>query len=124
MDNKRVIVLVEDEESITSLIKHKLTREGFSIVHFPNGEGVTDYLMRNKISLIITDIMMPVVDGLTLLKEIKSNPGLASIPVIMLSAHTQESSIIESLKAGAVDYITKPFSTSELLLRIQIALSR
>ncbi|MBA4405920.1 response regulator [bacterium] len=118
------IVLVEDEESITSLIKHKLLKEGYDVIHFPNGEGVIDYLLNNKPTLIISDVMMPIIDGMTLLKNIKSDPRLAGIPVILLSSSSQESAILEGLKAGAVDYITKPFSPSELLLRIQITLFR
>lgn len=124
MGNNIQIVLIEDEESVTSLIKHKLLKEGYDVIHFPNGEGVINYLLKNKPSLIISDIMMPVIDGMTLLKEIKSNPRLASIPVILLSSSSHESAILEGLKAGAIDYITKPFSPSELLLRIQIALFR
>lgn len=124
MDHGVKIVLVEDEESVTSLIKHKLLKEGYDVIHFPNGEGVIDYLLNNKPSLIISDIMMPIIDGMTLLKNIKSNPRLANIPVILLSSSSQESAVLEGLKAGAVDYITKPFSPSELLLRIQITLFR
>jgi DNA-binding response OmpR family regulator len=124
MESNKTIVLIEDEEGITSLIKHKLTKAGYQIVHFPNGEGVINYLLNNKVALIISDIMMPVMDGMTVLKEMKSDPRLAAVPVILLSAHSQESSIVDGLKAGAIDYITKPFSSSELLLRIQIALSR
>lgn len=124
MDREIKIVLVEDEESITSLIKHKLLKEGYDVIHFPNGEGVIDYLLNNKPTLIISDVMMPIIDGMTLLKNIKSDPRLAGIPVILLSSSSQESAILEGLKAGAVDYITKPFSPSELLLRIQITLFR
>lgn len=123
MEGKK-IVLIEDDESITSLIKFKLMKEHYLVTHFANGEGVVDFLLKDKPDLIISDIMMPVIDGLTLLKEIKSNPRVAGIPVILLSASSHEGAILEGLKSGAIDYITKPFSTSELLLRIQIALQK
>ncbi len=120
--NKKKIVLIEDDEGVTRLIQFKLVKEGYEIVVFPNGEKVASYLLANKVSLVISDVMMPVVDGLTILKQIKSTPAIANIPVILLSTYSHESVILEGLRAGAADYITKPFSTSELLLRIQKAL--
>ena len=122
MVNKKKIILIEDDEGVTRLIQFKLAKEGYEIVVFPNGEKVADYLLTNKVSLVISDVMMPVVDGLTILKQIKSTPEIADIPVILLSTYSHESIILEGLRAGAADYITKPFSTSELLMRIQKAL--
>lgn len=121
-NNKKKIVLIEDDEGVTRLIQFKLAKEGYEIVVFPNGENVADYLLTNKVSLVISDVMMPIVDGLTILKQIKSIPEIADIPVILLSTYSHESIILEGLRAGAADYITKPFSTSELLMRIQKAL--
>lgn len=121
-NNKKKIVLIEDDEGVTRLIQFKLAKEGYEIVVFPNGENVANYLLTNKVSLVISDVMMPVVDGLTILKQIKSTPEIADIPVILLSTYSHESIILEGLRAGAADYITKPFSTSELLMRIQKAL--
>ena len=122
MVNKKKIVLIEDDEGVTRLIQFKLAKEGYEIVVFPNGENVANYLLTNKVSLVISDVMMPVVDGLTILKQIKSTPEIADIPVILLSTYSHESIILEGLRAGAADYITKPFPTSELLMRIQKAL--
>ena len=113
------IVIIEDDESITRLIKFKLVKEGYDVKSFSNGEKVIEYLIRDTPDLIISDVMMPVIDGLTLLKEIKADSRISDIPVIMLSTYTHESAILECLRAGAADYITKPFSTTELLLRIQ-----
>ena len=117
--NKKNIVLIEDDEGITRLIKFKLEKEGYEVKCFMNGEKVIEYLVRNEPALIISDIMMPVIDGLTLLKEIKSDSRTSDIPVIMLSTHSHESAVLECLRAGAADYVTKPFSTTELLLRIE-----
>ncbi|MCL6098005.1 MAG: response regulator [Bacteroidetes bacterium] len=122
MANKKKIILIEDDEGVTRLIQFKLAKEGYEIVVFPNGENVANYLLTNKVSLVISDVMMPIVDGLTILKQIKSTPEIADIPVILLSTYSHESIILEGLRAGAADYITKPFSTSELLMRIQKAL--
>jgi len=117
--NKKNIVLIEDDEGITRLIKFKLEKEGYEIKSFLNGEKVIEYLVRSKPALIISDVMMPVIDGLTLLKEIKADPRVSNIPVIMLSTHSHESAVLECLRAGAADYVTKPFSTTELVLRIE-----
>ncbi|NJD22137.1 MAG: response regulator [Melioribacter sp.] len=117
--NKKNIVLIEDDEGITRLIKFKLEKEGYEVKSFLNGEKVIEYLVRNKPALIISDVMMPVIDGLTLLKEIKADPRVSDIPVIMLSTHSHESAVLECLRAGAADYVTKPFSTTELILRIE-----
>ncbi|MFA5804307.1 MAG: response regulator [Melioribacteraceae bacterium] len=113
------IVIIEDDEGISRLIKFKLVKEGYDVKSFSNGEKVIEYLIRDTPDLIISDVMMPVIDGLTLLKEIKADSRISDIPVIMLSTHSHESAILECLRAGAADYITKPFSTTELLLRIQ-----
>lgn len=117
--NKKNIVLIEDDEGITRLIKFKLEKEGYGVKSFLNGEKVIEYLVRSKPALIISDVMMPVIDGLTLLKEIKADPRVSDIPVIMLSTHSHESAVLECLRAGAADYVTKPFSTTELILRIE-----
>jgi len=116
---KKNIVLIEDDEGITRLIKFKLEKEGYEVKSFLNGEKVIEYLVRSKPALIISDVMMPVIDGLTLLKEIKADPRVSNIPVIMLSTHSHESAVLECLRAGAADYVTKPFSTTELVLRIE-----
>jgi len=117
--NKKNIVVIEDDEGITRLIKFKLEKEGYEVKSFLNGEKVIEYLVRSRPALIISDVMMPVIDGLTLLKEIKADPRISDIPVIMLSTHSHESTVLECLRAGATDYVTKPFSTTELLLRIE-----
>ena len=117
--NKKNIVLIEDDEGITRLIKFKLEKEGYDVKSFLNGEKVIEYLVRSKPALIISDVMMPVIDGLTLLKEIKADPRVSNIPVIMLSTHSHESAVLECLRAWAADYVTKPFSTTELILRIE-----
>ena len=116
---KKNIVLIEDDEGITRLIKFKLEKEGYEVKSFLNGEKVIEYLVRSKPALIISDVMMPVIDGLTLLEEIKADSRVSDIPVIMLSTHSHESAVLECLRAGAADYVTKPFSTTELVLRIE-----
>lgn len=117
------IILAEDVEAIAKIIVHKLSNSGFEVQHFRNGEGVVEAVIKQKPSLLITDIMMPIKDGMTILKEIKSNTEVSNIPVIILTGNSHEDSVVRGFQNGAADYIRKPFSTTELLLRVKKALN-
>lgn len=112
------VIFAEDNISITKLLKFKLQKEGFKLISLPSGDGVVEAVIKNSPHLVILDIMMPVKDGMTILKEIKSNNSISHIPVVMLSSQVDEGVIVEAFKLGAADYITKPFSTTELMMRI------
>jgi len=113
------ILLLEDDPAITHLLKFKLTREGYSVSNFSNGENAANYLIENKTDLVISDIMMPIINGIALLKEIKADKRISHIPVILLSAISQDELVEEGLKAGAAGYLTKPFSVEELLKTVK-----
>jgi DNA-binding response OmpR family regulator len=120
MDLSKIkIVFAEDNVSITRIVVHKLSSDGFQIIHFPSGEGVLDSVIENKPDLVILDIMMPVKDGLTVLKEIRETPEVADIPIILLTATKDDVTVIKSLKYGVSDYIIKPFSIAVLSERIK-----
>lgn len=116
---KKKIFYAEDSDSLIKLMTYKLQNEGYDIKVFTNGEEVFEKAFSEKPDLVILDLMMPIKDGLTVLKEIKSNPETASIPVIMLTTNAEEETILKSLEAGAAEYITKPFSTAVLLAKIK-----
>ena len=122
-EHKGTIVYAEDTEHIARLVRFKLDREGFQVYHFPDGEKVVMAVEQLKPDLVILDIMMPIKDGLTILKEIKARPSVANIPVILLSSKSQEQTILSGLNSGAADYIMKPFSPAELILRIKKTLN-
>jgi DNA-binding response OmpR family regulator len=112
-------LLAEDDKIISRLVKLRLSSEGFKVIHFENGEGVYQEAQRVKPDLILLDNMMPVKDGLTVLKELKENPQISKIPVIFLTSSSDEDSVRKSIEGGAADYILKPYTNEDLLLRIR-----
>jgi len=119
MSDQKTIIFAEDGIHIARVLKFSLEKEGFHLIHFPSGIGVSDAVLKHKPDLVLLDIMMPVKDGLTVLKEIKANPITAAIPVILLTANSQEEYVLQGLQLGAVDYIIKPFDSADLRLRIK-----
>jgi two-component system OmpR family response regulator len=116
------ILLTEDDENLGSLLKEYLNAKSFDTDWFLNGEKAYKSFIKNHYDLCILDIMMPVKDGFTLAKEIRMTNS--EIPVIFLTAKSLKEDVIEGFKAGADDYITKPFSMEELLFRIEAILRR
>ena len=109
------IVVCDDDKEIVKAIEIYLTKEGYKIYKAYNGEECLNKLEKNEIHLIILDIMMPVKDGIETLKEIREKE---TIPVIMLSAKSEDEDKINGLNLGADDYITKPFNHLELIARV------
>lgn len=118
------ILIVEDDVNISKLVKYNLQKEGFSCHVAITGEDALDILDRQSIDLIILDIMLPKMNGLETCKQIKKNEYLSSIPVIMLTAKGEEIDRIVGFELGAEDYIVKPFSPRELVLRVNTILKR
>lgn len=114
------ILVVEDDESISNLIKITLEMAGYLTSQIFDGLEVLPALEKNKFDLILMDVMLPGIDGFTLMKKIKE----LDIPVIFLTAKNDLADRITGLKSGAEDYIVKPFETVELLARIEIVLRR
>lgn len=103
-ENKKKIFYTEDSDSLVKLMTYKLQNEGYDITVFTNGENVYETVVAEKPDLVILDLMMPIIDGLTILKEIKSNPETSSIPVIMLTTNAEEDNILKVLESGANEY--------------------
>lgn len=114
------ILIVEDDESISNLIKLNLTMVGYESTQIFNGLDVLPYLEAHLFDLILLGIMLPGVDGFTLMSAIKK----FNIPVIFLTAKNALSDKVTGLKSGAEDYIVKPFETIELLARLEVVLRR
>ena len=116
------ILVCDDEALIRNVIKEYSLNEGYTVYEAENGEEAINILLEKDVDVVILDIMMPKKDGFTLAQEIRSiNPD---IPVIFLTAKTMKEDILEGFKIGADDYLTKPFSMEELLLRIEAILRR
>jgi signal transduction histidine kinase/CheY-like chemotaxis protein/AraC-like DNA-binding protein len=110
-----IIMLVEDDEEILAFNAKYLEKNNFTVLKAHHGKEAIDLLEKTLPDLIITDLMMPEIDGLSLLKSIRLNKGTDHIPVIILSAKAASDSRIEALKAGALAYLAKPFLPDELL---------
>lgn len=115
------ILVCDDDKEIVSAIEIYLNKEGYNVIKAYNGAECIDILKNNLIHLIILDIMMPFKDGVDTLKQIRED---TSIPVIMLSAKSEDTDKIEGLNLGADDYITKPFNPLELVARVNSNIRR
>ena len=118
------ILLVDDERDIIDLITLHLEREGHEIFAVGNGLRVLAAAIQHEPELIVLDLMLPGIDGINVFRQLRAEPKTRSIPVIMLTARSQTGDRIAGLETGADDYLTKPFSPRELLLRIQAVLRR
>jgi len=118
------ILVVEDNEEIAALLKFKLTHSGYQVVQAENGKAGLEVAKRSRPDLIILDVMMPIMNGLEMMKALKSDEALKAIPVIILTALSNESEIVEGLDLGADDYITKPFRVQEFAARVGAVLAR
>jgi two-component system phosphate regulon response regulator PhoB len=118
------ILIVEDEPSLTDVLAYNLNREGYeAIVAHDGKEGLRKAQMLLP-DLIILDIMLPSLGGLEICKELRASPTTAHIPVLMLTAKTEETDQVVGFAVGADDYVTKPFSVKVLLQRIKVLLRR
>lgn len=115
------ILLVDDEENIRNLLGAYLNKEGYNIFHSNNGEEALSVLEKEKISLVVLDIMMPIMDGFETLKHIRNK---WDIPVIMLSAKEEDEDKLLALGFGADNYETKPFSPKVLVAKIKALIKR
>jgi len=113
-----VVLLVDDNPDILTYLQPRLSNR-YRVLATENSKEVLDLISQKEVDLVISDVMMPDPDGFELCKLIKENPDLNHIPVILLTAQAAEESRIEGLELGADDYISKPFSASELLVRVE-----
>lgn len=123
MESKNILV-VDDETDIAELVSYNLKKEGFLIDLAHDGEEALRKVRDNKYDLLILDLMLPGIQGIELCRIIRNNPKSSAIPIIMLTAKSEELDKILGLEMGADDYITKPFSTRELTARVRAILRR
>ena len=118
------ILVVEDEAEIAALVAYQLTREGYRVETVANGTAALDALRREEPDLLVLDRMLPEVSGDEVLQAIRSDPATLTIPVLVLTAKREQQDRIAGLELGADDYLTKPFSPRELVLRVDAILRR
>ena len=118
------ILVIEDEPDIRKNLEYNLAREGFKVSAVGSLSDANETLKNNVFSLILLDLMLPDGSGLDLCKKIKGNPETESIPIIILTAKYDEVDRVVGFELGADDYVTKPFSVRELILRVKAILKR
>jgi two-component system phosphate regulon response regulator PhoB len=121
---KEHILIVDDEEDILELIEFNLAREGYRVTSVLTGEDAIKTVRKDKIDLMVLDLMLPGIDGFEVTKQIKNNPDIPDVPIIILSAKGEESDVVTGLELGAEDYISKPFSPKILIARVRSLLRR
>lgn len=118
LTNKKILLFVDDNNDFCEFIKDNL-EDTYTVITANNGEEALQLLQKFNVTIVVSDVMMPVMNGIELCKKIKTNIHWSHIPVILLTARTAEEHIVEGLELGADDYITKPFNFNLLKLRIQ-----
>ena len=119
-----LIMVIEDEEALALLLKYNLEKEGYKVAVEGNGGKALDSVLENEPALILLDWMLPEKSGVEICRQIRTNPEIKNVPIIMLTAKSQEEDKVKGLNAGADDYVTKPFSVPELMARIKTNLRR
>lgn len=118
------ILIIDDELNIVELLKYNLESNGYKVIYALSGREGLNLVREKKPDLVLLDIMLPEIDGFDICKDIKKNSETEAIPIIMLTAKSEEFDKILGLELGADDYITKPFSIRELLTRMKVVLRR
>ena len=122
MDAK--ILIVEDERDIAELLRYNLQEAGFETDYVRNGADALQWAVEKTPDLILLDLMLPEVDGTIVCRLLKNDPRTKSIPIVMVTAKDEEKDRVAGLELGADDYITKPFSPREVVLRVSAVLRR
>ena len=121
---KETVLIIEDDPDIVELLQYNLEREGYRVLTAEDGEVGLREVQERKPGMILLDLMMPGIDGLEVCRQIKSDPATTHLPLIMLTAKSEEIDIVTGLELGADDYITKPFSPREVISRVRAVLRR
>lgn len=122
--DKKTILVVDDEPNIVDLLVFNLEKEGYDTIVANDGITAVDMALKEKPDLILLDVMIPKLDGISVCKKIRYALNISNIPILMISARDTESDKIVGLEMGADDYITKPFQTRELMARIKANLRK
>ncbi|MCC5914135.1 MAG: response regulator transcription factor [Balneolaceae bacterium] len=122
--SKQTILVVDDEQDLLDLIEYNLKKEGFNVLKAENGQEGIKIAREQKPNLVLLDIMMPKMDGIEACEVMRKDSALKHIPIIFLTARSDEKTEVEGLDKGADDFITKPISTTKLISRIKAVLRR
>ena len=123
MSNERILA-VDDEMPILELLRYNLEKDGYRVSTAPSGEEALRLVKAEQIDLILLDLMLPGISGLDVCRKLKESKATEKIPVIMITAKTEDTDVVLGLELGADDYITKPFSPKVLMARVRTVLRR
>lgn len=118
------VLVVEDDPDILELIRLHLAKEGFEVVCCQNGQQAIERIGATRPDLVVLDLMLPDLDGLDICRQVRADPALRSIQILILTAKNEETDIVSGLEVGADDYLTKPFSPKVLVARVKNLLRR
>lgn len=118
------ILVVEDEKNIVRVVTYALAREGYKVSAAKDGAEALEKVRHERPDLVILDLMLPTVDGLEVCRQLRADPTTVRLPIIMVTAKTQEADRVVGLELGADDYLPKPFSPRELVARVKAVLRR
>jgi CheY-like chemotaxis protein len=118
------VLVVDDDPQVLRLMRVNLELEGYDVVSAPDGEEALEAVVTERPDVVVCDVMMPGVDGLTVLRSLRSNPQFSKIPFVVVSAKAQRSDVKAALDMGADTYITKPFDPQDLLDAVEHLLNR
>jgi two-component system phosphate regulon response regulator PhoB len=121
---KRRVLVVDDEKDLVDLISYNLTRGGYEVLTSHSGSEALEIARRDMPDLVVLDLMLPGLDGTEVARRLKGDSRTAAIPIVMLTARSEETDVVVGLTLGADDYVTKPFSMKILLARINTVLRR
>ena len=121
--SKRILI-IEDEQDLVRLLKYNLDKEGFRVNAVSDGSLVLAEMRREEPDLLVLDLMLPGMDGLEICRQVRRHDRYSSIPILMLTARSDEADRVVGLEIGADDYVTKPFSMRELIARVRALLRR
>jgi two-component system phosphate regulon response regulator PhoB len=121
---KQSVLVVEDDDDIRELVSYNLLKEGYQVAGVASGEDALAAVAAKPPDLVLLDLMLPGLDGLSVCRQLKGDPATEPLPVVMLTAKGEEADIVAGLNLGADDYVTKPFSPKVLLARVQAVLRR
>lgn len=118
------VLVIEDEADVVDLLRYNLNRAGFTVLIASNGVQGLEMARKSRPDVIVLDLMLPKLTGQELCKALKSDPDTEGLPIVMLTAKSEPAERVQGLELGADDYVTKPFSPRELVLRVQALLRR
>jgi DNA-binding response OmpR family regulator len=118
------ILVADDEEDLRELVSYRLSRSGYEVVEAVDGQEAFELATERTPDLMVLDVMMPRLDGYELTRRVREQDSLRSVPVILLTARSQESDVSRGFDVGVDDYLKKPFNPDELVARVRAVLGR